>query len=203
MTAETLADLAKLVGSKPLAERLLSETTLRHLAAAPLSELHALMPKRAAERVHAALRVARAAVTPESPPTINTAFDAHRALAPYFDGRETERMVVIVLNARNRPVALEVVAEGAPSEVSVHIGSLFAPAVRHRSTAIVMAHNHPSTDPTPSDEDVRITERAVAAGVILGIVVLDHLIVGGERYVSLREMNESPFARERSAFADD
>lgn len=199
MRGDAVADLAKLVGSKPLAARLLSATTLRHIASAPLSELHALMPKRAAERVHAALKVARAAVTPDRPDAIHNAEEAYRALHPHLVGRENERMVVIVLDARNQVVAIEVTAEGSPAEVAIHIGSLFAPAVRHRASAIVMAHNHPSGDPSPSSEDIAITERAIAGGVLLGIDVFDHLVVGGERYVSLREMDESPFLGMKTA----
>ena len=178
--------LGLLVGSRDLADRLLAATTLRHLAAAPLDELERLMPKRAAARFHAALAIARAALLPERPARLETTEDAVRHLSPYLLGRETERMVVVACDARGRPMATEVVAEGSPVSVSIRLADLFAPAVRHRAPAILIAHNHPADDPSPSESDRVFTERAIAGGLLLGIEVIDHLILAGGLHASLR-----------------
>ncbi len=69
----------------------------------------------------------------------------------------------------------------------IRIAELFREAIRHNSTAVIVAHNHPSGDPTPSPEDVQVTRQIAEAGRLLDIDVLDHLIVGHGRYVSLRE----------------
>lgn len=187
MTPELEDSLGLLVGSRDLADRLLSATTLRHLAGAPLSELERLMPKRAAARLHAALRVAKEAVVPARPKEFQTTRDFFCHVQPYFVGRETERMVVVACDRRVRPVATEIVGEGSPFEVTVRLGDLFAAAVRHRAAAILIAHCHPSGDPTPSEPDRTMTERAVAGGLLLGIEVLDHVVVAGDRYVSIHE----------------
>jgi DNA repair protein RadC len=107
-------------------------------------------------------------------------------LHPYLTGRETERMVVVACDVRGQPLATEVVAEGGPNEVSVRISDLFTPALRHRAVAIVIAHNHPSNDPEPGPQDLRLTERVRQAADLLEIHLLDHLIIAGARFVSLR-----------------
>ncbi len=71
----------------------------------------------------------------------------------------------------------------------VRVGEIFRDAIRHNAASIVVVHNHPSTDPTPSPEDVRVTEMIVAAGKLNDIAVLDHLILARNRYVSLKDRN--------------
>ncbi len=184
--SEVLSHLAVLVGSRKRAEALLAETTLRHLASAPLDELERFLPAQAARRFYAAVRVGRHTLTPTRPPVLLTAHDVFKLVHPVLAGREAERMVVVACDVRLRALATTVVAEGTPIDVTVRIADLFAPAVRHRAFAIVMAHNHPSDDPTPSEADRILTDRATAAGVVLGIDVLDHLVVAGDRFVSIK-----------------
>ncbi|MDX1520385.1 MAG: JAB domain-containing protein, partial [Anaerolineae bacterium] len=69
----------------------------------------------------------------------------------------------------------------------IRVAEVFRDAVRHNATALILAHNHPSGDPTPSPEDVNVTRSVVAAGNLLGIEVLDHLVIGHQRFVSLKE----------------
>ena len=98
---------------------------------------------------------------------------------------EQETFVVLLMNARMRPLATRVVGLGTLAQVDVHPREVFREAVRMSAHAIVVGHNHPSGDPEPSSADIELTERLVAAGKILGIPVLDHVIVTDTQSVSL------------------
>lgn len=100
---------------------------------------------------------------------------------------EQEHLRVVLLNAKNHVLAVREVYKGATDRASVRVAEVFREAVRANSVAVVVAHNHPSGDPTPSPEDVRITEEIVAGGKLLDIDVLDHLVIGRDKFVSLRE----------------
>jgi DNA repair protein RadC len=121
------------------------------------------------------------------------------AEGPRFDGPEVvalhardvvsearEHFIVWLLNARHRMTGREVVSVGSLSASIVHPREVFRPAIGAAAAAVVLAHNHPSGDPEPSRDDIEITRRLVRAGHLLGIPVLDHVIVAGDRYRSLR-----------------
>jgi DNA repair protein RadC len=99
----------------------------------------------------------------------------------------TERFVVVALDARNRPVRRYTVASGSLSTVAVHPREVFGRAIVGHAAAVILAHNHPSGDQTPSPDDERVTERLAACGRILGIPVLDHLIISRAGYYSFRD----------------
>ncbi len=94
---------------------------------------------------------------------------------------------ILVLNTKNKIVAVHEVSRGTLSASMVHPREVFKPAVLHNAAAIICFHNHPSGDPEPSKDDIKITKRLVEAGEIMGIEVFDHIIVGDDRYVSLKE----------------
>ena len=94
---------------------------------------------------------------------------------------------VLYLDGKNRMLCFEEVARGILTSCLVHPREVFSTAVRLRCAALIAIHNHPSGDPAPSAEDVRITERLREAGKILGIRLLDHLIVGENRYFSFAD----------------
>lgn len=98
-----------------------------------------------------------------------------------------EVFIVLALDARNRLLSLWQVSQGTGVSVEVHPREVFAPLLREAATAAIVAHNHPSGDPSPSDDDREITARLAHAGKLLGIPLLDHIIVGGDGYVSLAE----------------
>lgn len=101
---------------------------------------------------------------------------------------DQERMRVLLLNTKHHVLAAVDVYQGNVSSSPVRVGELFKEAVRQQATAIVLVHNHPSGDPSPSRDDIEVTRQAVSAGKLLDIEVLDHLIVGQvERWVSLKE----------------
>ena len=98
-----------------------------------------------------------------------------------------ERFVVVLLNGRHRVLGEEMVSQGTLTASLVHPREVFRPALRASAAAVILVHNHPSGDPTPSNEDRAVTERLAQAGEILGVRVLDHLVVAERGYVSLRE----------------
>lgn len=100
-----------------------------------------------------------------------------------------EVMVMLVLDIRNNVIGAFEVSRGSLNSSIVHPREVFKRALLLNGASIILAHNHPSGDPTPSKEDVDITKRLVEGGDILGITVLDHLIIGDNRYRSFKEMN--------------
>ena len=139
--------------------------------------------------VRAALELGRrAATTPLAPGALM--LDAS-AVYGHFRGRlpqlDREQFHVVLLDGRNRVQGEVRVSEGSLTAALVHPREVFAPAVRAAAAALVLVHNHPSGDPTPSAEDVVLTERLRQAGDIVGIRVLDHVVIGQGRFVSMAE----------------
>jgi DNA repair protein RadC len=94
---------------------------------------------------------------------------------------------VLLLDVRNRVLDVQTVYRGSTTSAQVRVGELFKAAVRKNATAIIVVHNHPSGDPSPSPEDIALTRAIVQAGNLLDVGVLDHLVIGRGRYVSLKE----------------
>jgi DNA repair protein RadC len=111
---------------------------------------------------------------------------AAAALAPHFAHLEREALVVALLSRTNRLVGVVPLYNGHVSGTSLRIAELFTEAVRRNAPAIMIAHNHPSGDPTPSADDRATTRDAIAAGRLLGIDVVDHLVFGAGRWASAR-----------------
>lgn len=102
-------------------------------------------------------------------------------------GSLRESFYVVLLDVRSRVIGLRVVSTGVVDSAPVHPREVFGPAVREAAVAVVIAHNHPSGDPAPSQQDQQVTERLQAAGRLLGIDVLDHVVVGTDRYYSFAD----------------
>jgi DNA repair protein RadC len=98
-----------------------------------------------------------------------------------------ERFVAVLLDGRHRVIAEEVISQGTLTASLVHPREVFRPALQASAAALILVHNHPSGDPTPSPEDRAVTARLAQAGEILGIRVLDHVVVAERGYASLRE----------------
>jgi DNA repair protein RadC len=144
----------------------------------------------AAERsaaVEEALRRMGNAPRPRGRPVLRCSADAACFIGPGLPRRTHERFYAVALDARNRPVSRHLVAVGGLSSCVVHPREVFAPLVRRRAAAAVLAHNHPSGDVRPSPEDQALTDRLVRCGDILGIAVLDHLILSRHGYFSFRD----------------
>lgn len=97
-----------------------------------------------------------------------------------------EHFVIFLLNARNQLIVKETVSIGTLSASLVHPREVFEPAIRNNSASIIISHNHPSGDPTPSEADIQITTRLIEAGTIIGIEILDHVIVSADSYLSMK-----------------
>ena len=142
-----------------------------------------------ASQILAALELGRRlmAESPEERWQIRAPSDAAHILMPVIGHQEQEHFVVLYLDTRNRVTDRETLYKGSLNTSLVRTAEVFRGAVRRNCAAIIVAHNHPSGDPNPSPEDVALTRRLVDAGKLLEIAVLDHVIIGENRYVSLRE----------------
>ena len=141
-----------------------------------------------AARVVAALELGRRALAAEREgDVLDTPDAAARVLAPHLAHREREALVVALLTRKQRLMTITPIYAGNVAGISVRIGELFTEALRRNAAAIVLGHNHPSGDPEPSADDLRTTRDAIAAGRLLGVSVVDHVIIGAGRHVSLRE----------------
>ena len=103
---------------------------------------------------------------------------ARDILAPVFVGLDREQCVVMVLDAKHKVIGINVVSVGSLNVSIVHPREVFKPAILLNAAAVILAHNHPSGDPTPSEEDHALTNRLQEAGKCLGIPLLDHLVLG-------------------------
>jgi DNA repair protein RadC len=144
------------------------------------------LPRKAAEQLSAAIELARRLLWPEEGAgPICSPRDACRA-ASHIRGEDKEHFIAIYLNARNTVIGEETISVGSLNANIVHPREVFRPAIGHAAAAVVLAHNHPSGEVTPSQEDLNLTARLVEAGKLLGIEILDHLIVTEGRFLSLR-----------------
>jgi len=125
----------------------------------------------------------------ELPKKIDSPDRAYKAITAITSVEEEAQEVfgVLILNTKHKIVAVHEVSRGALNTSIVHPREVFKPAVLHNAASIICFHNHPSGDPEPSRDDIEVTKRLVEAGKIMGIEVLDHIIVGDDRYVSLKE----------------
>jgi len=129
----------------------------------------------------------------ECPAQVRSPRDTIPVFEALFSGRETEALVVLCLDSKNKVIGTEVVYTGNVSASLVRVGELFRMAVRLNAAGIILGHNHPSGDPTPSPDDLHLTAETIAAGKLLDIDVLDHLIFGEQQpdwstaWVSLRD----------------
>ncbi|HLE15746.1 MAG TPA: DNA repair protein RadC [Anaerolineales bacterium] len=161
---------------------------LHRASFAEVCDQHGIGPAKAAQ-IKAAIELGRrlSTLAPEERPCIHSPEDAARLLSYEMSALEQEELRLIVLDTRNRVLATEEVYKGSLNSSQVRIGELFRAAIRRNAAAIIVVHNHPSGDPTPSPEDVAITRALVQAGKLLDIGVLDHLVIAGGRFVSLKE----------------
>ena len=112
--------------------------------------------------------------------------EAAEMVRPLCEKADREMVLVLSLNGRLEPQAVEIAAVGGISSCNVDIRSLFKHALLNNAEFVICVHNHPSGDPEPSEADVETTVRLMEAGAILGIPVLDHIVIGDGNYVSMK-----------------
>ncbi len=120
-------------------------------------------------------------------PVITCAADAGVLLESRMRHLDREHFCVLLLSAQNAVIGFETISIGTLTHTLTHPREVFKQAIRQSASSMILAHNHPSGECQPSDEDLHLTERLVEAGQIIGISVLDHIIVGEDSYYSFRE----------------
>ncbi|MBM3144738.1 MAG: JAB domain-containing protein [Chloroflexi bacterium] len=142
-----------------------------------------------AAQIKAAIELGRRLTleSPEERPTINSPADAAALVQFEMSALEQEHLRVMLLDTRNRVLGIVEVYQGSLNSSQVRVGELFRAAVRRNAAALIVVHNHPSGDPTPSPDDVAVTRAMIEAGRLLDVQVLDHLVIGSGRWVSLKE----------------
>ena len=128
-----------------------------------------------------------AAASPQDRPVITSPADAANLVLVEMGLLDHEQLRVMLLDTKNQVHAIATVYKGAVNSAQVRVAEVFRDAIRHNHPALILVHNHPSGDPTPSRDDIRVTKDIVQAGELLGISVLDHLVIGQQRFVSMKE----------------
>jgi DNA repair protein RadC len=142
-----------------------------------------------AAQIKAAIELGRRLVleAPEERPAIHSPADAAELVQYEMCALEQEELRVLLLDTRNRVQHIETVYRGSVNSSQVRVAEIFKAAIRRNATHIIVVHNHPSGDPTPSPDDVAITRAILQAGELLDVKVLDHIIIGSGRFISLKE----------------
>jgi DNA repair protein RadC len=159
---------------------------------AELETVPGVGPVRAAQ-VTAALELGRRLLAdwPAGRWSIRAPRDLAERLLLQMGRLEREELRVVLLNTRNVVLAVQTVYVGNVSTALVRVGELFRDAIRRHASGLILVHNHPSGDPTPSPDDLHLTAETIAAGRLLDVAVLDHLIIGQDAFVSLRDRGVS------------
>ena len=116
--------------------------------------------------------------------------DSFERFLPYIDDMRQEHFLVLYLNQSNHPLKVECISNGGTTTVIADPKLIFKNALNLNATAIILGHNHPSGNPHPSEDDRQLTKKLIAAGKLLDISVIDHVIIGNERYYSFRDHGE-------------
>ena len=175
-----------------LAERLLAQFgSLPGLARASIPELMMVKGIGAAKacEVKAALELGRRlmASAPEERSMVSSPADAANLLMSEMMFLEQEHLRLILLDTRNRVLQTPTIYVGSLNTSVVRVSELFRAALKANAAAMIVAHNHPSGDPAPSPEDIQVTRKLVEAGKLMNLEVLDHIVIGHQRFVSLKE----------------
>lgn len=121
-------------------------------------------------------------------PIVSSPMDVFKLLAPEMKYLDREHFKALLLNTKLQLIQVVTVSVGGLDKTLIHPRELFKDAIKLSASCIILAHNHPSGMPQPSQEDIGITKRLIEAGKIIGIEILDHIIVGGSSFKSLKEM---------------
>jgi DNA repair protein RadC len=176
-----------------VSERLLTQLAgLPGLHRASLTDITSVkgIGKAKAAQLLAAIELGRriAISTPEARPAINSPADAANLLMYELAAAQQEYLYVLLLDTRNRLIGPPIeVYHGSLNTSLIRVGEIFREAVKVNASGVIVVHNHPSGDPSPSPEDVAVTRAIIEAGKLLDVDVLDHLVIGRHRFVSLKE----------------
>jgi len=165
--------------------------TLRNIDAASLSELSSMKGLGTAKiaQIKAAFELGKRLMgeSTDGKPVFSSSHTLYSYFAPRFKNLKKEIFISVLLDAKNRLLREHKISEGTLTNSLIHPREAFKEAVKESAASVIFVHNHPSGDPEPSKDDITITERLKNAGNIIGIQVLDHVIIGDGKYVSLKE----------------
>lgn len=150
------------------------------------SKLAELTPKKR-KQAEILLDLVKKVIDGEEPSTIRSPEDVYHLLASELLSLEQEHFIVLMLNAKNRIILKETISIGTINATVVHPRDIFRTAILKNAAGIICVHNHPSGDPTPSQQDIELTKGLFDVGGIMGIEIIDHIIIALDGYVSLRE----------------
>jgi DNA repair protein RadC len=165
--------------------------SLQQLAEATLEELRHIKGIGLAKAIqlkacmNLGLRLSKQTFAPKYP--ISHPLHAYNLIKDDLQNEKRELFLVILQDIKNCLICHEIVGIGTLTNSLVHPREVFYPAIRHKAASLILVHNHPSGDPTPSHQDYQVTENLIQVGRLMGIPVNDHLIIGHEGYVSLRQ----------------
>jgi DNA repair protein RadC len=195
-TAELLAIILR-TGSRSesalgLAERLVASFGgVRQVAEATIAQLRAVkgVGQVKAVEIKAAIELGKRilAFSPETRPVIHSPADVGQLVMSELRHETREHFKALLLDTKNQVLRIATISVGSLNESIVHPRELYREAIRHSAAAVIVVHNHPSGDPTPSPEDIEVTLRLREAGRLIGIDFLDHVVIGDGRWVSLKE----------------
>lgn len=161
---------------------------LANLSIKELCSIRGIGPAKAAQ-LKAAFELGRRSLAPpvSQRTRIHSSQDIYRHFSPAFGHLKKEMFKIVLLDQKNKIIRDVLVSEGSLTLTVVHPREVFNPAVRDSAASVIFLHNHPSGDPTPSHEDRELTRRLIAAGDLMGIQVLDHVIIGDNQYFSFSD----------------
>ncbi|MHB8087109.1 MAG: RadC family protein [Anaerolineaceae bacterium] len=194
--AELLAILLRVgvtgLNSVQLAQKILDDlgglAGIQKASFAQVCNIHGVGPAKAAQiKAAIELGIRLKKENPDLSTAVNSPEDAAELVMYDMQGLVQENLWVVLLDTRNRKIGVDKVYVGSLNASIVRVGELFRGALQRNAAGIIMAHNHPSGDPAPSPEDVTLTRAAIQAGKLLDVEVLDHLVIGQNNFVSMKE----------------
>ena len=155
-----------------------------------MSDIHGISAVKACQ-VLAAIELGQrtASANPEHRPSINSPDDVNNIVGPEMAQLTQEKLRVLLLNTKNRVMAMRDVYQGTVNSASIRVSEILRPAVRENCPYIIVVHNHPSGDPTPSPEDILVTRRLNQSADMMDIELLDHIVIGQQSFVSMKQRN--------------
>ena len=173
-----------------VAHRVFRKYNIKKLSQASTGELEKIfgIGKIRAVHIQAIFELGRrlASHTEEYHPVIETPEDVYKILGPEMQSLEQENARVVLLDSKNRLIKVENISLGSLNANIVHPRELFRSAIDNNAASLVVVHNHPSGDPEPSEDDIKVTKKLIDAGKLLGIKVLDHMVIGNNNFVSIK-----------------
>jgi DNA repair protein RadC len=174
-----------------LSQRILSQYNLKQLSAATVTQLMGIhgIKEGKASQIAACFEIARRleSFNEEPKDKINSPEDVYRRIYPRMREQKKEMFIELCLDTKNQVIREEIISIGSLNANIVHPREVFKLALSESAAHIIVVHNHPSGDPTPSKEDIEITKKLVETGKVMSIDVLDHVIIGDGRHFSMKE----------------